>query len=245
MQVTHGQDIAHDRALHYCANVGLAEEVRATRERLGLTQKEFARLAKVSLKTISNLERGKRQTMNTRTLDHLRNAMAIAAAPPAVVVPSKVPPFDPSLIGEVIDFTAGLTEVELEAEIACGPPMDLSVKGERVLVRSDGPPPDPEQGEYLVRARGDSMLEWGIEDGDYVVIQRRRGVVAYGEVVVAWYDDGLTIKQWDKVDGKKMLLGGNEHAPSYEVRDGVMFEIQGVVRRVLPRPRRRFPKISG
>lgn len=144
---------------------------------------------------------------------------------------------------EVLSFEEWMTPVPLSAEVACGEPMDYSVEGEMVLIPRDLAP-DESKGEKLIRARGDSMIEWGIEDGDYVVVELRPGgVAARGELVVAWLNDGITLKVWDRRDGKRWLRSGNPDIPDIELTDSDVFELKAIVRRAIKN--KHFPRISG
>ncbi len=48
---------------------------------------------------------------------------------------------------------------------------------------------------FLLSVRGDSMVEVGINDGDYVVV-REQPVADNGDIVVAIIDDGATVKRF-------------------------------------------------
>ena len=50
---------------------------------------------------------------------------------------------------------------------------------------------------FLLSVRGDSMIEVGINDGDYVVV-REQPVANNGDIVVAILDDGATVKRFFK-----------------------------------------------
>jgi repressor LexA len=53
-----------------------------------------------------------------------------------------------------------------------------------------------EEGEYVLKVRGDSMVDAGILEGDYVVVQRR-DEARDGEIVVALVgDDEATVKRY-------------------------------------------------
>lgn len=160
--------------------------------------------------------------------------MKIADRPDAYEhVPTKLP-------FEVLDWSSAMVEHPLEAEVAAGHPLDYAVQGETVTIpRDQAPGPN----EYLLRARGDSMIDFDIEDGDYVVVERRKsGVAATGEIVIAWLNDGITVKRWQRRGGKKILEAGNENFPSYELKDSDVFELQGIVRRTIKI--RSMPKIT-
>lgn len=50
---------------------------------------------------------------------------------------------------------------------------------------------------FLLSVRGDSMVEIGINDGDYVVV-KEQPVANNGDIVVAIVDDGATVKRFYK-----------------------------------------------
>ena len=50
---------------------------------------------------------------------------------------------------------------------------------------------------FLLSARGESMIEAGINDGDYVVV-KEQPVANNGDIVVAIIDDGATVKRFYK-----------------------------------------------
>src|SRR5205823_6804812 len=72
-------------------------------------------------------------------------------------------------------------ELPLFGYIAAGKPLDVEVSSETVTV----PERLTSRGEnYVLKVRGDSMIDDGILDGDYVIIARREQAVN-GEMVVA------------------------------------------------------------
>ena len=50
---------------------------------------------------------------------------------------------------------------------------------------------------FLLSVHGDSMIEAGINDGDYIVVKEQK-VANNGEIVVALVDDGATVKRFFK-----------------------------------------------
>lgn len=85
------------------------------------------------------------------------------------------------------------------------------------------------QGEnYVLRVRGDSMIEEGILDGDWVVIERRDHA-RDGEIVVALIDGSeATLKRIEQKPGEVVLYPANSHmAPMSYHPDQV--RIQGVL----------------
>ncbi len=81
---------------------------------------------------------------------------------------------------------------------------------------------------FMLRVRGDSMIEAGILDGDYVVV-RSQPTAAKGDIVVAGIPgEEATVKHFDTADGEIVLVPANPalepmHFPADEV------EVFGVV----------------
>ena len=86
---------------------------------------------------------------------------------------------------------------------------------------------NPRHGTYVLRVKGNSMIEDHIADGDYVIIERRE-IARDGEVVVALLDDGqATLKRFYKERGRVRLQPANSTmAPIYVDKD---IKIQGVL----------------
>ena len=91
--------------------------------------------------------------------------------------------------------------------------------------------------EFLLRVRGDSMIEAGIMDGDYVVV-RRQETARNGEIVVALAGgdeaaDEATVKRFFREDGRVRLQPENSALePLYPEHVRVLGRVVGVFRRV-------------
>ena len=85
-------------------------------------------------------------------------------------------------------------------------------------------------GAYVLKVRGDSMIDEQIRDGDLVVVERREKA-ENGETVVALLEDGeATLKKFYRDRGRIRLQPANPQFPPIHV-DNV--RIQGVVIGVL------------
>ena len=86
-------------------------------------------------------------------------------------------------------------------------------------------------GTYVLRVKGNSMIEDHIADGDYVIIERRESA-RDGETVVALLEDGqATLKRFYKERGRIRLQPANAAmSPIYVDKD---VKIQGVLIGVL------------
>ncbi len=86
---------------------------------------------------------------------------------------------------------------------------------------------------FLVRVRGDSMVDFGIFDGDLLVVETGRRP-RKGEILVAEIHGAYTVKRLGTEEGKPVLLAGNPKYPSIPIVPGEM-RIGGVVRSVVRR----------
>lgn len=83
-----------------------------------------------------------------------------------------------------------------------------------------------QEGYFLLRVRGESMIDAGILDGDIVVVDANK-LPSSGDIVVALVDNENTVKRYIKEDGKVFLKAENpEYENIYPEHD---LYIQGVV----------------
>jgi repressor LexA len=88
------------------------------------------------------------------------------------------------------------------------------------------------QGVYVLRVRGESMIEDHLCDGDFVVIERRE-IARNGEQVVALLDTGeATLKRYYR-EGPKIRLQPANATMEPRIVDADRVRVQGVVIGVL------------
>jgi repressor LexA len=133
----------------------------------------------------------------------------------------------PATTGE----TAGIRMLPLLGQIAAGAPLLAEGQVEELL-------PVPElltaSGEnFLLRIRGDSMIEDGIHNGDYVVV-RRQDTADDGEIIAALVDGGeATVKRiYRESDRIRLQPANSSMAPIYADDVVVLGRIVGVFRRI-------------
>jgi repressor LexA len=113
--------------------------------------------------------------------------------------------FDPVSTGRLT--AAPVHNVPLVGAVAAGTGVLAEENVEELL-------PMPEQftgtgPSFMLRVRGDSMVEAGIYDGDYVVV-RQQHEANNGDVVVAGIPDGeATVKTFSRRDGRVVLTAAN------------------------------------
>ena len=89
-----------------------------------------------------------------------------------------------------------------------------------------------DEGDFILRVKGDSMKDAGILDGDYVVVQEA-GSARNGEIVVALIDDEATVKRFFREKDRIRLQPANKDFKPIRTRDAkVLGRVVGVFRRV-------------
>jgi repressor LexA len=116
-------------------------------------------------------------------------------------------------------------------EIAAGGPIDAYQEGSETLAVPDAVVAGTDA--YVLRVRGDSMIEAHITDGDYVVI-RRQETARDGDIVVAQVEEnGVTLKRFFKEKNRIRLQPANEsYAPQFYDDVRIQGKLIGVIRRV-------------
>ena len=89
-----------------------------------------------------------------------------------------------------------------------------------------------EEGEYLLRVRGDSMIKAGILPDDVVVV-RKQDTADDGEIVVALVGEEATVKRFFREDDHVRLQPENDALEPIRSREvKVLGRVVGVMRRV-------------
>ena len=121
------------------------------------------------------------------------------------------------------------TKLPMLGNIAAGSPIEAVENREEIDLESLF---SSRHGVYVLRVRGDSMIEDHLCDGDYVVIERRDSA-RNGEQVVALLDSGeATLKRFYK-EGPKIRLQPANHTMEPRIVDASQVKVQGVVIGVL------------
>lgn len=127
-------------------------------------------------------------------------------------------------IVEEKESSAEIRELPFLGYIAAGQPLDVVASSETITV----PQVLTSRGEnYVLKVRGDSMIDDGIHDGDFVIITRRE-LAENGQMVVANVRGEVTLKRFYREGGRVRLQPANERMTPILVKaDEVM--VQGIV----------------
>src|SRR5829696_7844260 len=134
------------------------------------------------------------------------------------------------IMADVLPDEERTTKLPLLGNIAAGSPIEAVENREELDLESMFA---AKQGVYVLRVRGDSMIDDHLMDGDYVVIERRENA-RNGEQVVALFDTGeATLKRYYKEGSNKIRLQPANKSMEPRVVDADRCKVQGVVIGVL------------
>lgn len=85
---------------------------------------------------------------------------------------------------------------------------------------------------FLLRVKGHSMQDAGIEDGDVLVVDRALEA-SHGRIVIAVVDGEFTVKRLYRRGNRVCLEAANPDYPVIQFRDGQELQVWGVVTRII------------
>jgi repressor LexA len=209
MELSSRQQEIWDFLVEYVDRHGYPPTVREIGEAVGLASPSTVHAH------LANLERAgllRRDPTKPRALELTGHRRAARSAPQAQF--HTLP-----LVGEIAAGGPLLAEQNIEEYL--GVPEPLSGGGE----------------EFLLRVKGDSMVNAGILDGDFVVVERRQDA-RNGEIVVALAGedetaDEATVKRFFRENGRVRLQPENDSLePIYADHVQVLGKVIGVFRRL-------------
>jgi repressor LexA len=116
--------------------------------------------------------------------------------------------------------------VPIVGNVAAGAPILAEQNIEDYVLLS---PEIAKDGYFLLRVRGDSMINAGIFDGDMVLV-RPQHEAPNGSIVVALVDGDATVKRFERANGHVKLIAEN---PAYQPIVTTSVSLVGVVRGVI------------
>jgi repressor LexA len=144
----------------------------------------------------------KRDPSKSRTVQLVQDAGVDAQRRNAISVP---------VIGSVAAGAPILAEQNIEDHVLLSPDM-------------------AQEGNFLLRVRGESMINAGILDGDLVLVRPQQEAPANGVIVVALVNGDATVKRFERGNGHVRLVAEN---PAYEPIVTTNVSLVGIVRGVI------------
>jgi repressor LexA len=205
-----------DFVVKYADKHGYPPTVREIGEAVGLASPSTVHAH------LANLERAgllRRDPTKPRALEVVGRERRVAAAIPASAPGPVAEPHRLPLVGQIAAGGPLLAEENIEDYLAV--PEPLSRGGD----------------EFLLRVKGDSMVEAGILEGDYVVV-RRQQTAQNGDIVVALVGEDeateeATVKRFFRDNGRVRLQPENSALdPLFPDHVHILGKVIGVFRRV-------------
>jgi repressor LexA len=189
---------------------GYPPTVREIGEAVGLTSSSTVHAHLANLERLGHL---RRDPTKPRALGIIGRDAAPVESAPVMAEPPGIRMLP--LLGRIAAGAPTLAEQHVEDEIAV--PEMLTASGDN----------------FLLRVRGDSMIDAGILDGDFVVI-RRQSECTDGEIVAALVDgEEATVKRLRHDGGRVRLDPANQALrPLYPEQVEVLGKVVGVFRRL-------------
>jgi len=136
----------------------------------------------------------------------------------------------------VRDLASPVANIPIVGSVPAGNPIDAieNIEGEIAVDTSFLPGGDDS---FTLRVEGDSMIDAGIYNGDYVMV-KKQNTANRGDIVVAIIGEDATVKRYFPEDGKIRLQPENDaYEPIMVDRDSPEFQIAGKVVALMRRMR--------
>jgi repressor LexA len=203
--LTKRQQEIFDFIKKYSARYGYPPTVRDIGKAVGLASSSTVHAHLANLEKVGLLRRDPSKPRAIEMLDK-----AVDAAKNVVSGQSGLP-----LVGQVAAGQPILAEENIEDYV------DMSALA------------DGKQDEFVLAVRGDSMIDAGILDGDFVVV-RPQDTAADGEIVVALVGEEATVKRFFKESDHVRLQPENTTMEPIRTRDvSIVGRVVGVFRKVV------------
>jgi repressor LexA len=209
MELTQRQQEIWDFLVGYAERHGYPPTVREIGEAVGLASPSTVHAHLANLERAGLLRRDPTKPRALELTGHRRTTSPAAAEARFHTLP---------LVGDIAAGGPLLAEQNIEDYLGVPEP----------LARGD---------EFLLRVKGDSMVDAGILDGDFVIVERRPDA-ANGDIVVALAGedeaaDEATVKRFFREDGRVRLQPENASMePIYAQHVQILGRVVGVFRRI-------------
>jgi repressor LexA len=167
-----------------------------------------------------------------RRLPNRARALEVVKMPEGLKLPRIEAPAVPAVLRNPVPIAANdVIEIPLHGRIAAGVPIE-AMEGQNML---SVPAALLGSGDhYALEVSGDSMVEAGILDGDFALIQRTE-VAREGQIVVALIDDSEATLKYFRKDGPRVRLDPANSAYEPQIYDARQVRIQGKLAGLLRR----------
>ncbi len=174
------------------------DKIKFNREKLGYTLEELSKLVGVSAPTIQRYESGEIKNVRRDKISKLAKALNVS---PAYLMGWEDENSDPILenIPGIIT-PVKLKKIPILGTIACGNPILAEENYDGYFMIDENLP----YSDFVLRAKGDSMIDANIHEGDLVFF-RKQNDVDNGTIAAVLIEDEATLKRVNKSNGTLIL----------------------------------------
>ena len=148
--------------------------------------------------------------------------------PRAIEVKGGQPKEEQRVVSVQQDLDANLISLPLVGRVAAGEPILAEQNVEECLSLPTSIVGDASS--FILRVRGDSMINAGIFDGDYIVVKEQHDA-HNGEIVVALIDDSATVKTFYREPDRIRLQPENDTMePIYTQNPTILGRVTALIR---------------
>lgn len=175
--------------------MNIGKEIERLRKEKGMTLEELGDKCGVGKSTVRKWEKGIIKDMRR---DKIASLSAALGVPPSYFFESEVPSINKNSVSDAeFDnlFPIKIHKYPLLGEVACGEPIFMSEERDNYIMAGTDVEAD-----FCLIAKGDSMINARIMDGDIVFI-RKQSIVENGEIAAVAIDDEATLKRFYRDEG--------------------------------------------
>jgi repressor LexA len=197
-------------------NIEIGKRIRTKREECGLTQEELGKAVDLNKSTIQRYESGKIEKIKLPVIQAI--AQKLQVDPNWIILKTDSP--KPASDDSIFDRFDNVKPIKLKrfpmlGEIACGEPIWADEDRESYVMA------DMDIGaDFCLTAKGDSMINARINDGDIVFI-KEMPIVENGEIAAVIIDNEATLKRfyYDRESNFLQLVAENPKYSPLVYRD--------------------------
>lgn len=178
----------------------IGSTIKSLRVSRGMNQTDVAKKIGVSKQTLFKYENGIVQNIPTKYIERLANLFDVS---PGYLMGWQDEPDYSKIPG--IKIIKKFVNVPILGEIACGQPMFCEENFEGVFQIDE----DLDKPDFCLIARGDSMIDAGIHDGD-IAFMRKTPIVENGKIAAVFYDEDVTLKRYYSKGNQVILQPENK-----------------------------------
>lgn len=174
------------------------DKIKFNREKLGYTLEELSKLVGVSAPTIQRYESGEIKNVRRDKISKLAKALNVS--------PAYLMGWEDENSGPILENIPGIiTPVKLKkipilGTIACGKPILAEENYDGYFMIDENLP----YSDFVLRAKGDSMIDANIHEGDLVFF-RKQNDVDNGTIAAVLIEDEATLKRVNKSNDTLIL----------------------------------------